>query len=73
MSHFEAAVRQQQYELVALRLVLGVVNALEASAPAAREELVALLSFEAPAAAPRMRNSAPGRARRGRSPGPERA
>ena len=41
---FDAAVRAGNYELAALRLLLGVVAALDDVAPAAREELVTLLT-----------------------------
>ncbi|MGE3857926.1 MAG: hypothetical protein AB7G21_13295 [Dehalococcoidia bacterium] len=37
------AIRDEQYELVALRLLLGVLVAMREAAPAAREELIALL------------------------------
>ena len=40
------ALREERYEVVALRLVLGVLCALEEAAPDARDELVALLSPE---------------------------
>ena len=38
-----AAVRQGQYELAALRLLLGLLTAMHEAAPAAREELLTLL------------------------------
>ncbi len=41
---FDAAVRGEHWELAALRLLLGVVAALDDVAPAAREELVTLLT-----------------------------
>ncbi len=41
---FDAAVRGGNYELAALRLLLGVIAALDEAAPAAREELVTLLT-----------------------------
>ena len=41
---FDAAVRAGNYELAALRLLLGVVAALDDVAPAAREELMTLLT-----------------------------
>ena len=41
---FDAAVRAGNYELAALRLLLGVVAALDDIAPAAREELMTLLT-----------------------------
>jgi hypothetical protein len=43
---FSMAVEREQYELAALRLLLGVVVALEESAPATREELITLLTLE---------------------------
>ena len=42
----QAAIRREQYELAALRLLLGLLVALHDSAPAAREELLALLARE---------------------------
>jgi hypothetical protein len=47
MTAFSAAVQQQQYELAALRLLLGVVTAIERSA-ATREELITWLTVERP-------------------------
>jgi hypothetical protein len=43
---FSMAVERQQYELAALRLLLGVVVALEDSAPETREELITLLTLD---------------------------
>jgi hypothetical protein len=43
---FSAAIERQQYDLAALRLLLGVVAAIEASAPATREELITLLTVD---------------------------
>jgi hypothetical protein len=42
----EAAVRQQRYELAALRLLLGVIEAIEAAAPGTRDELELLLTSD---------------------------
>ena len=47
MTTVAAAIAQRQYEVAALRLLLGVAATLEragAEAPAAREELLALLT-----------------------------
>ncbi len=46
MNALATAIERQQYELAALRLLLGVVAAIEQSSPSAREELLALLSLE---------------------------
>lgn len=46
MSALDAALREQRYEAAALRLVLRVLHALDAAAPDARDEMVALLSVE---------------------------
>ena len=46
MTAMQAALRQEQYELVALRLLLGMLVAIHDTAPAAREELIALLARE---------------------------
>ena len=46
MTPFSAAIERRQYELAALRLMLGVIVALEESAPATREELITLLTVE---------------------------
>jgi hypothetical protein len=43
---FSMAIERQQYELAALRLLLGVVVAIEQGAPATRDELIALLTLE---------------------------
>ena len=71
MTGIEPAVRKRQYELAALRLLLGVTNVLEQSAPRAREELVHLLTFDPlPEAARRSRTRATnrgGRTRPGRA------
>ena len=51
MTAVAAAIAQEQYELAALRLMLGVATTLarfEAAAPQAREQLVALLVWERP-------------------------
>ena len=50
MTALDAALRERRYEAAALRLVLGALRALDEAAPAAREELIALLS--PPVAAP---------------------
>lgn len=44
MTAVAAALREEQYELAALRLLLGLLVAMRETAPAAREELLALLS-----------------------------
>ncbi|MCY3655954.1 MAG: hypothetical protein OXG95_05010 [Chloroflexi bacterium] len=46
MSALDAALREQRYEAAALRLVLGVLHTLDASAPDTRDEMIALLSVE---------------------------
>ena len=49
MTTVATAIAREQYELAALRLVLGAAAAIarfEASAPQAREQLVALLLWE---------------------------
>jgi len=43
---FSMAVQREQYELAALRLLLGVVAALEEAAPATRDELITWLTVE---------------------------
>jgi hypothetical protein len=43
MTAVAAALRHEQYEVAALRLLLGVLVAMRDTAPAAREELIALL------------------------------
>lgn len=45
-SAFSTAIERQQYDLAALRLLLGVVAALEEAAPATREELISLLTVD---------------------------
>jgi hypothetical protein len=44
MTALATALAREQYEIAALRLLLGVVAALDALAPRAREELLALLT-----------------------------
>ncbi len=46
MTAIAAALRDEQYEVVALRLLLGLLGAIRETAPAAREELLALLAPE---------------------------
>ena len=48
MSALDAALREQRYEEAALRLVLGVIHALDTAAPETRDEMIALLSVERP-------------------------
>ena len=48
MSALDAALREQRYEEAALRLVLGVLDALDAAAPETRDQMIALLSVERP-------------------------
>ena len=48
MSALDAALREQRYEAAALRLVLGVLHALDVAAADTRDEMVALLSVERP-------------------------
>lgn len=48
MSALDAALREERYEAAALRLVLGVLRTLDATAPDTRDEMVALLSVERP-------------------------
>jgi hypothetical protein len=43
---FSAAIGRQQYEVAALRLLLGVVAAIDETAPATRDELITLLMPE---------------------------
>lgn len=45
-SGFSAAVERKQYDLAALRLLLGVVAAIDEAAPATREELITLLTVD---------------------------
>ena len=49
MTALSAAIQQQQYELAALRLLLGALRTLErmeAAAPRARAEMSALLTVD---------------------------
>ena len=46
MSALDVALREQRYEAAALRLVLGVVHALDTAAPETRDEMITLLSVE---------------------------
>lgn len=46
MTTVTAAIRREQYELAALRLLIGLLETLERQAPAARDELISLLMFE---------------------------
>ena len=49
MTTLSAAIEREQYELAALRLLLGAVTAIErlgAAAPHARAELIALLTLD---------------------------
>jgi hypothetical protein len=46
MTALAAALREERYEAAALRLVLGVLCALDEAAPEARDELIALLSID---------------------------
>jgi hypothetical protein len=46
MTTFSAAIERKQYELAALRLMLGVVTVIHEAAPATREELITLLTVE---------------------------
>ena len=48
MSALDAALREERYEAAALRLLLGVLRTLDATAPDTRDEMVALLSVERP-------------------------
>ena len=48
MTALAVALREERYELAALRLLLGLVAALEEAAPETREELIALLSRDRP-------------------------
>ncbi len=48
MTALAAALREERYELAALRLLLGLVAALEEAAPETRVELIALLSTDRP-------------------------
>ncbi|MEI7924847.1 MAG: hypothetical protein WCI61_01475, partial [Chloroflexota bacterium] len=44
MTALAIALRDEQYEVAALRLLLGLLVAMHETAPAAREELLALLT-----------------------------
>lgn len=44
MTALAIALREEQYEVAALRLLLGLLVAMHETAPAAREELLALLT-----------------------------
>lgn len=44
MTALATALRDEQYEVAALRLLLGLLVAMRESAPAAREELIALIA-----------------------------
>ena len=44
MTALAVALRDGQYEVAALRLLLGLLVAMRETAPAAREELLALLT-----------------------------
>lgn len=46
MTAVAAALRDEQYELAALRLLLGLLVVMREAAPATREELLALLSLD---------------------------
>ncbi|MBX7111075.1 MAG: hypothetical protein K1X87_04415 [Dehalococcoidia bacterium] len=46
MTTFSAALARKEYELAALRLLLGVLDTIEEAAPATRDELIALLTVE---------------------------
>ena len=46
MTALAAALRDEQYELAALRLLLGLLVAMRETAPAAREELLALVAAD---------------------------
>lgn len=46
MSALDVALREQRYEAAALRLVLGVLRALDTAAPETRDEMITLLSVE---------------------------
>ena len=58
MSALDAALLERRYEAAALRLLLGLLRALDEAAPAAPEELIALLSPPSrPRAAARFREA----------------
>jgi hypothetical protein len=44
MTAFSTAIERKQYELAALRLLLGIVAALDEAAPPTRDELITLLT-----------------------------
>ncbi len=46
MSALALALREERYEVAALRLLLGVLAALAEAAPDTRDELIALLDVE---------------------------
>ena len=46
MSARDVALREQRYEAAALRLMLGVLRALDTAAPETRDEMITLLSVE---------------------------
>ncbi len=46
MTSVAAAIRREQYELAALRLLIGLIETLEEQAPATRDQLVSLLAIE---------------------------
>ena len=48
MSALAAAIKEERYEAAALRLLLGVLAALEDATPETRDELIALLTAERP-------------------------
>ncbi len=48
MSALATALREERYEVAALRLLLGLLAALDEAAPETRDELIALLSVERP-------------------------
>jgi len=50
MTAVAIALRDEQYEVAALRLLLGLLVAMRDTAPAAREELLALLAPHDPGA-----------------------
>ena len=46
MTSIATAIRREQYELAALRLLIGLLETLQQQAPATRDELISLLLFE---------------------------
>lgn len=46
MTAFAAAIERKQYELAALRLLLGVVAAIEEAGPSTRDEMITLLTAD---------------------------